>query len=189
MEENIRTQEEISLGDIFRILLRKIKVLVLALVIGAVVGAGFGVVRTYNVKYYGTTMQFYVTPKKDSASVTSDSQYGVYGAYSSLVMDAITKLLGSESFAEELMLDEDGIPLASVLPTGENREVIDEAIAEAQAPIAKAKEATEAADAARLATAEAQVAYNSAKSDNVVGFDYGNDGARFRRGRARGGGA
>ena len=80
-------------------------------------------------------------------------------------MDAITKLLGSESFAEELMLDEDGIPLASVLPTGENREVIDEAIAEAQAPIAKAKEATEAADAARLATAEAQVAYNSAKSD------------------------
>ena len=165
MEENIRTQEEISLGDIFRILLRKIKVLVLALVIGAVVGAGFGVVRTYNVKYYGTTMQFYVTPKKDSASVTSDSQYGVYGAYSSLVMDAITKLLGSESFAEELMLDEDGIPLASVLPTGENREVIDEAIAEAQAPIAKAKEATEAADAARLATAEAQVAYNSAKSD------------------------
>ena len=165
MEENIRTQEEISLGDIFRILLRKIKVLVLALVIGAVVGAGFGVVRTYNVKYYGTTMQFYVTPKKDSASVTSDSQYGVYGAYSSYVMDAITKLLGSESFAEELMLDEDGIPLASVLPTGENREVIDEAIAEAQAPIAKAKEATEAADAARLATAEAQVAYNSAKSD------------------------
>ena len=165
MEENIRTQEEISLGDIFRILLRKIKVLVLALVIGAVVGAGFGVVRTYNVKYYGTTMQFYVNPKKDSASVTSDSQYGVYGAYSSLVMDAITKLLGSESFAEELMLDEDGIPLASVLPTGENREVIDEAIAEAQAPIAKAKEATEAADAARLATAEAQVAYNSAKSD------------------------
>ena len=158
MEENIRTQEEISLGDIFRILLRKIKVLVLALVIGAVVGAGFGVVRTYNVKYYGTTMQFYVNPKKDSASVTSDSQYGVYGAYSSYVMDAITKLLGSESFAEELMLDEDGIPLASVLPTGENREVIDEAIA-------KAKEATEAADAARLATAEAQVAYNSAKSD------------------------
>ena len=71
MEENIRTQEEISLGDIFRILLRKIKVLVLALVIGAVVGAGFGVVRTYNVKYYGTTMQFYVNPKKDSASVTS----------------------------------------------------------------------------------------------------------------------
>lgn len=165
MEENIRTQEEISLGDIFRILLRKIKVLVLALVIGAVVGAGFGVVRTYNVKYYGTTMQFYVTPKKDSASVTSDSQYGVYGAYSSYVMDAITKLLGSESFAEELMLDEDGIPLASVLPTGENREVIDAAITEAQAPIAKAKEATEAADAARLATAEAQVAYNSAKSD------------------------
>lgn len=165
MEENIRTQEEISLGDIFRILLRKIKVLVLALVIGAVVGAGFGVVRTYNVKYYGTTMQFYVTPKKDSASVTSDSQYGVYGAYSSYVMDAITKLLGSESFAEELMLDEDGIPLASVLPTSENREVIDAAITEAQAPIAKAKEATEAADAARLATAEAQVAYNSAKSD------------------------
>ena len=41
MEENIRTQEEISLGDIFRILLRKIKVLVLALVIGAVVGATY----------------------------------------------------------------------------------------------------------------------------------------------------
>ena len=31
MEENIRTQEEISLGDIFKILLKKIKVLILAL--------------------------------------------------------------------------------------------------------------------------------------------------------------
>jgi capsular polysaccharide biosynthesis protein len=169
MEENIRTQEEISLGDIFRILFKKIKVLILALVIGALVGAGFGVIRTFDVKYYGTSVSFYVNPKKDNNSITNDSQYGVYGAYGWHVMDNMTRLLASESFAEELMLDSDGLPLDgsegdgyNLLPETDNREAINAKMAETSAPLAAAKAASEAADKARADTADKLKVYNEA---------------------------
>ena len=172
MEENIRTQEEISLGDIFKILFKKIKVLILAVLIGAIVGGGLGVLRTFNVKYYGTSISFYVNPKKNSESVLNDSQYGVYGAYGRHVMDNMTKLLASESFAEKLMLDSEGLPLDgstgdgyNLLPEGENRAVIDEKIAQTEEPIAQAKAATKVADALRADTAEKLKTYNDTKDD------------------------
>lgn len=172
MEENIRTQEEISLGDIFKILLKKIKVLILALIIGALVGAGFGVIRTFDVKYYGTSVSFYVNPKKDNNSITNDSQYGVYGAYGWHVMDNMTRLLASESFAEELMLDSDGLPLDgsegdgyNLLPETDNREAINAKMAETSAPLAAAKAASEAADKARAETADKLKVYNEANSN------------------------
>ena len=105
MEEPIHAHEEIGLSDIFRILLRKLKVLILALLIGVIVGAGFGVMKTVNVNYYGTSVDFYVNPKKDTEGTAGGSQYGVYGAYGRHVMDNMTKLLASESFAEQLLLD------------------------------------------------------------------------------------
>lgn len=117
MEERIRIQEDIGLSDIFRILVRKIKILILALIVGAIVGAGIGLVKTRNVHYYGTSVDFYVNPKTDETSVNSESQYGVYGAYGQHVMDNMTKLLSSEIFAEKLFLDEDGLP--EYLPTDE----------------------------------------------------------------------
>lgn len=172
MEENIRTQEEISLGDIFRILLKKIKVLIIALVIGALVGAGIGVLTTFNEKYYGTFVEFYVNPKKDSNSVTNESQYGVYGAYGWHVMDNMTKLLASESFAEELMLDENGLPLDgsegdgyNLLPETENRAAIDAKLAETTAPLAAAKAATQAAEAAKKDTSDKLKLYNEAQAE------------------------
>ena len=172
MEENIRTQEEISLGDIFKILLKKIKVLILALIIGALVGAGFGVIRTFDVKYYGTSVSFYVNPKKDNNSITNDSQYGVYGAYGWHVMDNMTRLLASESFAEELMLDSDGLPLDgsegdgyNLLPETDNREAINAKMAETSAPLAAAKAASEAADKARAETADRLKVYNEANAE------------------------
>ena len=172
MEENIRTQEEISLGDIFKILLKKIKVLILALIIGALVGAGFGVIRTFDVKYYGTSVSFYVNPKKDNNSITNDSQYGVYGAYGWHVMDNMTRLLASESFAEELMLDSDGLPLDgsegdgyNLLPETDNREAINAKMAETSAPLAAAKAASEAADKARAETADKLKVYNEANAE------------------------
>ncbi|MBQ8685917.1 MAG: hypothetical protein IJ514_07080 [Clostridia bacterium] len=157
MEENIRTQEEISLAEVFKILLRKIKLLILVLLIGVFVGVGVGVLSTFNVKYYGTVIEFYVNPKKDESQVSNESQYGVYGAYGRHVMDNMTKLLGSESFAEQLLLNDDGLPL---FLSDENRTEIDAAIAAAGAPLEMKKSAVKAADAAREATAEAQVAYN-----------------------------
>ena len=65
MEERIRIQEDIGLSDIFRILLRKVKILILALIIGAIVGGCIGLVKTRNVHYYGTSVDFYVNPKTD----------------------------------------------------------------------------------------------------------------------------
>lgn len=159
MEENIRTQEEISLSEIFKILWRKIKVLIFALVIGAVLGGGLGVLTTFNENYYGTTVEFYVNPKKDESQISNESQYGVYGAYGRHVMDNMTKLLGSESFAEQLLLDDDGLPKTMFL-SDENRAEIDAKIAEAGTPLAIKRSAVKAAEDAEQATAEAQVVYN-----------------------------
>ena len=113
MDENEQTKDEISLAHIFRLFLDKIKLLIIVVLAAVVVGAGFGVLRTYDKKYYGTTIEFYVNPRLDRASSTdTESQYGVYGAYGKHVMDNMVKLLSSELFAEQLMLslDENGEP-------------------------------------------------------------------------------
>ena len=158
MEENIRTQEEISLAEIFKILWRKVKVLIFALVIGVIFGGSLGVLTTFNERYYGTTVEFYVNPKKDENQISNESQYGVYGAYGRHVMDNMTKLLGSESFAEQLLLDDDGLPTQFL--SDENRAEIDAKIAETGTPLAIKKSAVKTAETARQAVAEAQVAYN-----------------------------
>ena len=120
MDENAQAQDEISLVYIFKLLLTKIKLLLIVLLVGAFVGAGLGFLKTFNKKEYGTTIEFYVNPRLDRTSSTEvESQYGVYGAYGRHVMDNMVKLLSSELFAEQLLLDE-----ATGLPkTGDNAEL------------------------------------------------------------------
>lgn len=179
MEENIRTQEEISLAEIFKILWRKVKVLIFALVIGVIFGGSLGVLTTFNERYYGTTVEFYVNPKKDENQISNESQYGVYGAYGRHVMDNMTKLLGSESFAEQLLLDDDGLPTQFL--SDENRAEIDAKIAEAGTPLAIKKSAVKTAETARQAVAEAQVAYNERvkqwETEELPAYNAGNSGA------------
>ncbi|MBR4942802.1 MAG: hypothetical protein IKZ28_02115 [Clostridia bacterium] len=118
MEEKIQAEEGLSLLDIIRVLFSKIKILILVVLIGGIAGAGLAIWRTHDVKYYGTTVEFYVNPEKpketgSSSTITQNavgSQYGVYGAYGRHVMDAIVKLLSSESFAEKMMLGDNGLP-------------------------------------------------------------------------------
>ena len=161
MDENTQTQDEISLVYIFKLLLRKIKLLVLVLLVGAFVGAGLGVLRTFNKKQYGTTIEFYVNPRLDKTSSTEvESQYGVYGAYGRHVMDNMVKLLSSELFAEQLLLDEKtGLP-----KTGENANVDAktaialEAQTAAQAAVADAEEKLKALN-------EANTAYRNATTE------------------------
>ena len=133
MQEKVHAQEDLTISNLFKILLQKIKILVLALIIGVIVGAGFGVLTTYNKHYYGTRVEFYINPKASDYTIDNDSQYGVYGAYNAKVMEGITGLLNSESFAEKLMVDSDGLPAR-----GLNAQ-IDEKIDAAQAPLAEAK--------------------------------------------------
>ncbi len=112
MKEQIGVRNEITLSELFSILCRKALVLILALAIGVIAGGVFGVVKTWNVHYYGTIVEFYINPaKSEDSSPETGSQYGVYGAYGKQVMDGIVELLESESFSEMLMLDNNGFPV------------------------------------------------------------------------------
>lgn len=129
MEETSQKEEGINLMDVIRLLFSKIKLLILILLIGAVVGGGFAVWRNIDVKYYGTEVQFYVNPEKlkDSPSSSDSSQYGVYGAYGRHVMDNIVKLLDSESFTEQLILDKkpEGVTLSDWQKTDNYKKQLD----------------------------------------------------------------
>lgn len=160
MNENEQTSGEISLSDIFRLFLDKIKLLIIVILSAVIIGAGFGVLRTYDKKYYGTTIEFYVNPRLDrSSSTDTESQYGVYGAYGKHVMDNMVKLLSSELFAEQLMLslDENGDPTG--LPKKIDGQVdlnilIDEANAEQQAHEKAVEKVEKAIDELALANEE-----------------------------------
>ncbi len=110
MEENLQTEEGLSLLDIVKLLLGKIKLLILVGLIGGFLGGIFAVWRTIDINYYGTTVEFYVNPEKPKQTSGEGSQYGVYGAYGRHVMDNMIKLLESESFTEELILNGAALP-------------------------------------------------------------------------------
>ena len=110
MEEKLQKEEGISLIEIFHLLLSKIKLLILVVIIGGVLGGSFAVWRTIDVNYHGTEIQFYVNPDKPKESSDGGSQFGVYGAYGRHVMDNIVKLLSSESFTEHLVLYSKPVP-------------------------------------------------------------------------------
>lgn len=115
MEERIGVKDEITLSELFKILWRKVVLLILACVIGLCAGGVFGVLQTWNVHYYGTTVDFYINPSKsEDASTETGSQYGVYGAYGRQVMESMVELLESESFSETLMLNENGMPATGI---------------------------------------------------------------------------
>lgn len=158
MKDEFQT-EELSLADIFRTLLQKIKLLILVLLAGVVVGGSFGFITTMNTHYYGTDIQFYVNPK-EKADNSNESTYGVYGAYGINVMDNMIKLLESESFTERLILGGAALP-----PKGASDEVdglIDTALAKYEAcktPLALITEKEDAYKAADKAWNEAWAAY------------------------------
>ncbi len=110
-QQNVQVEEGIRLSDIFKLLLSKIKFLILAVLIGGILGGSFAIWKTIDVNYYGTTVEFYVNPKNPSTgNTTGDSQYGVYGAYGQHVMDNMVRLLSSESFSEKMILNGKTLP-------------------------------------------------------------------------------
>ena len=116
-QQNVQVEEGVSLIDIIRLLLSRIKLLVLVVLIGGILGGAFAVWRTIDVNEFGTKVEFYVNPEKPEESTGTNagtaaggSQYGVYGAYGRHVMDNMIKLLGSDSFAEKLLLNGNALP-------------------------------------------------------------------------------
>ena len=83
MDKNVQKEEGISLMDVVRLLLSKIKLLILLVLIGGFIGGAFSVWQTKDVKYYGTQMRFYVNPENPTMSAdgsglnTSGSEYGL----------------------------------------------------------------------------------------------------------------
>ena len=159
MEEKVENKEGISIKEIFKILLKKIKLLLLVLLIGATVGVGFGFLTNVGKIYYGTSMQFYVNPVPTEDEVESDSYFAVNGTYTRNVMDGLIKLLSSESFVERLLMDEDGLPIERFRDS-ENAENINAKIAEALGPIDREKAANEALELVKEARADAQEDYS-----------------------------
>lgn len=110
MDNNVQKEEGISLMDIMRLLLSKIKLLILLVIIGGFIGGAFSVWKTKDVKYYGSQIRFYVNPESPTMSAdgsgmnTGGSEYGVYGAYGEHIMDNMVKLLNEDAFAEEMLL-------------------------------------------------------------------------------------
>ncbi len=126
MDTNAQAQNEMSLTEIFKIILQKIKIVLLALLGGILIGVALGLGTTANVDYYGTSAEFYVNPVKKSSDNTDDT-YNVYGAYGKHIMDNMVKLLSADIFAEQLALGDSDLP-----PEGINA-TLDEAIAKAKA--------------------------------------------------------
>lgn len=158
--------QELSFKEILRTLIPKLKLLLVILIIGAVVGGCIGVARTYASRFYGTSLEFYVNPKKSEDNEINQSQFGVYGAYGWHVMDNITKLLASESFAEDMLLGDDGLPIEEVLSkeTEDTRAPLDEKIEAARGPIKEYKDALAAAEAAAKDCDQKQLAYTTASA-------------------------
>lgn len=142
MEENFQ-EEGISLLDILRLLLSKIKLLILVVLIGGLLGGGYAFWKSHNVHYYGTSVTFYVNPEKpEDETGISGSQYGVYGAYGRHVMDNMVRLLGSESFGEQLVLNGELLPAKK-----EGNDKLNLLIGAAKEKIDAANAATEAYEA------------------------------------------
>ncbi len=150
MEENIERKEGINLMEILRLLLSKIKLLILIVILGGIVGGAYGYLTTYKVKYYGTKIEFYVNPDNPK-DTTEESQFGVYGAYGVHVMDNMVKLLASESFTEYLILE--GNPLPSI-KNGTSSPTLEGLINEANTAIEVAKKAEEESDKQAASTEE-----------------------------------
>lgn len=90
MEENV--QNEISLMDIVKMLVQKIKLLICITLIGGILGCAAGVVLNVNKRYYGTELSFYISERAADTEILS--------------------LLKSDSFSEQLLLDEHGLPVS-----------------------------------------------------------------------------
>ena len=63
MQEETFTGDEISLVGIFQALIRKLWIIVAAIIFGAVLGGAFGYLRYHGKYYYGTNLEYYISLK------------------------------------------------------------------------------------------------------------------------------
>ena len=165
MSEQIQT-EGLSLTNILKLFLSKIKLLIIVLICGGIVGGAFGFIRTNGVNYYGTSLEFYINPESPEDSVNSESTYGVYGAYGKHVMDNMIKLLSSEIFAEKLILNGADVPEKDTWgATNEENATLNALIDTAKPDVAAYKAAQAALQTANSEKTAAELAFNKAYTE------------------------
>lgn len=103
MQEEIRSEDEINLSDIFRALWTKLWVIVVALVIGAILGGTFGFVKYHDVHYYGANVTYFVSSEKSTSETPEPSAGGITQAYSEAILKQIKGLLESDKFSRTVM--------------------------------------------------------------------------------------
>ena len=103
MGEN-QKRGELSLVYILNLLLKKVKWLILIALIGAFVGAGAGILTTYDKKYYGTTVKYFVNPTGKTSTSDDISTFGLYGTYGQPIMDSMVTLLSQQSFSAMMVM-------------------------------------------------------------------------------------
>ena len=176
MENNTQEKEGFSLLDILRLLWSKVLILILTLIVGGIAGVGFAVIKTINVDYWGTTVEFYVNPEKPKKPTGNGSQYGVYGAYGRHVMDNMIKLLESESFTERLMLNGAELPVASEWVDTENPDEValnlDEKVSAAETSIILSTAVQDVAQRQSLIASENYSALQNAWSAAIINSKY-----------------
>ncbi len=107
MDQNNKTgnTDTLSFVDIVRMFKGKLKLLICVALIGAVIGALAGVLITRNSYVYGGEITFYLVPGDDS--------------------QALLPLLRSESFAEKLLLEDNGLPPKAECNTNDYQAALD----------------------------------------------------------------
>ncbi|MBQ8885632.1 MAG: hypothetical protein IJY62_04640 [Clostridia bacterium] len=100
-------QNEIDLSHVFRVILKRLWIVIVATVAAAIVGGVFGYVRYHDKNYYGTTITYDVSIV---SYVDGNQQNGTNYSYTDKHMTRMTELLSEDLFMEELMSGIDGAP-------------------------------------------------------------------------------
>lgn len=104
MQEEMQTEDEISLSDIFRALCSKIWIIIASLLAGVILGGVFGFVKYHDVHYYGADVEYYVSSTGNDSSSTIDPEgIKIYQSYQENILKQIQIQLSSERFTRILL--------------------------------------------------------------------------------------
>ncbi|MGN1062574.1 MAG: hypothetical protein ACI4RO_05525 [Candidatus Scatosoma sp.] len=126
MDESFEnSQNEIGLSDIFRILLKKIRLLIIVFIIGGVVGGLFGFIRYKDEKYYGAEVKYEIsimatsyTYKNSIVESTKPANAPSY-VYKQEHISMLLDYLGSEQFLAEILKELNPVAVENVTVTDE----------------------------------------------------------------------
>ncbi len=136
MQERERVENEISLADIFSVLLAKIKLVIIVFLSGCLLGGAVGYAKSYDVVYYGTELTFFVTPKK---TTDEEGKEVIYGSYLSTIMDSMVRVLSTEKSISDYLSGIEGVPEKPVYTEGMDQQAYANSVMEYKKYIQKVK--------------------------------------------------